>query len=230
MHGCSGSDKPIHRRQRPTTRLAPGDHAPPFIRHVCRDRKDPRFETERQLFAKPRIQLAAQAGRKALDPVPQLTESRHAQENPIFVRILQPCDDAGVGLGLRPFGNDIRVEQEAHRPDERNLSFERFTSSPESCKGEFAKNCASVPMRFVLRSHSSAETTTTALRPFRVIVCGPVDRACSITSLNDRSPATAVQITQSLDDAQGLRGIIFGRTGRRNHCSQLPDDDDRHAA
>jgi hypothetical protein len=60
----------------------------------------------------------------------------------------------------------------------------RGSFNPPSRSGEAAKKSASVPTRLVFRCHSSASTITTAVRPFRVTVCGPSDMALSITSLN----------------------------------------------
>lgn len=65
---------------------------------------------------------------------------------------------------------------------------------PEPRRGEAAKNSARVPVRFVLRSHSSAETTTAVLRPLRVMVCGPSDNARSITSLKRALASATAQV------------------------------------
>ncbi len=48
-------------------------------------------------------------------------------------------------------------------------------------QGEAIRNSASVPLRTVLRAHSSAETMTTLGLPWRVMICGPL-WARSITS------------------------------------------------
>jgi hypothetical protein len=64
--------------------------------------------------------------------------------------------------------------------------------SPDPLSGEPAKNSARLPTRLVLRSHSSAATITTAVRPLRVIVCGPRERANSMTSLNFAFAAATV--------------------------------------
>lgn len=55
---------------------------------------------------------------------------------------------------------------------------------PEFRNGEYIKNSASVPLRAVLRSHSSTDARTTIGRPFRVSVCGPSVFALSISSEN----------------------------------------------
>jgi hypothetical protein len=66
-------------------------------------------------------------------------------------------------------------------------------TSPELRRGEFSKNSASEPLRRVLRSHSWAETTTTAFLPWRVMVCGPEVLASSITSLKWALASATVQ-------------------------------------
>ena len=49
--------------------------------------------------------------------------------------------------------------------------------------GSTFRNSSSVPLRRVRASHSFLDTTTTASRPWRVIVCGPSVSARSMTSL-----------------------------------------------
>jgi hypothetical protein len=66
--------------------------------------------------------------------------------------------------------------------------------SPDPLSGEPAKNFARLPTRLVLRSHSSPATITTAVRPLRVIVCGPRERANSMTSLNFAFAAATVHV------------------------------------
>jgi hypothetical protein len=65
--------------------------------------------------------------------------------------------------------------------------------------GELAKNSARLPARLDLRSHSSAETITTVMCPFLVIVCGPLDRARSITSLNFALASATVHTCAAID-------------------------------
>src|SRR3546814_15871780 len=90
--------------------------------------------------------------------------------------------------------DDVGVEQEVHRSTFRGRSFLRLISTPESRSGEVAKNSARLPVRFVFRSHSSAETTTAAVRPCLVMVCGPFDWACSMSSLNRALASATVQL------------------------------------
>src|SRR5882724_3748720 len=87
---------------------------------------------------------------------------------------------------LDPFGSDIGVDQpaSAHKSTSRAPPGERSISRSEPRSGEAAKNSARVPLRPVLRAHSSIATTTTAGRPFLVISCGPSLSARSMTSLS----------------------------------------------
>src|SRR5580698_142561 len=94
---------------------------------------------------------------------------------PVFYSVIRPR--------LGAFRQNICVEQEAHRSIFRGSSLTRSITSPEPRRGEFQRNSAKVPLRFVLRSHSAAETTTTAFLPWRVMVWGPEDSACSMSSL-----------------------------------------------
>jgi len=91
---------------------------------------------------------------------------------------------AGIRPRANPFGYDVGIEQKAHRSILRGLSLARPTFKQDLRNGEAAKNSAKFPTRLVFRSHSRASTTTTAVRPFFVIVCGPPDWARSMTSLN----------------------------------------------
>src|SRR5688572_12548608 len=124
----------------------------------------------------------------------QLGKSNDADEYAILVCLGEPRDDAGVGTRLRPLGNDIGVEQKTHRSMGRGRSLLRLAFKPEPRSGEAAKNSARLPVRFALRSHSSAATTTTAFRPLRVIVCGPRDCACSMTSLSFALASATVHV------------------------------------
>ena len=71
----------------------------------------------------------------------------------------------------------------------------RSVLNPDRRKGDAAKNSARFPLRRVFRSHSSAATTTAVLRPFRVMVWGPRDRALSRTSLNFAFAWATVQVS-----------------------------------
>src|SRR5882757_4740779 len=56
-------------------------------------------------------------------------------------------------------------------------------TTPSSRSGEFAKKSTRSPRRRLRRSHSSAETTTTAFLPLRVTSCGPSLIARATSSL-----------------------------------------------
>src|SRR5262249_34409163 len=102
----------------------------------------------------------------------------------IFIDLGQPSDQPAIGMGLHPLRDDVGIEQEGHSTALRARSFLRLISMPDSRRGEAAKNSARLPARFDFRSHSSADTTMAAVRPCLVIVCGPLERACSISSLS----------------------------------------------
>src|SRR5690606_31569612 len=104
----------------------------------------------------------------------------------LFVDRGEPVHHAGIGTRLCAFGNDIGIEQEAHSEVSRMPPSSRSTSRPEPRSGEARMKSAKLPIisRRCVFSQSSASTTTTALLPLRVIACGPLRRALSITSLN----------------------------------------------
>src|SRR5262249_50180646 len=105
-------------------------------------------------------------------------------EDAILVDLRQPGDQSAIGARLHPLRDDVGIEQEGHSAALRARSFLRLISMPDSRRGEAAKNSARLPALLDFRSHSSADTTTAAVRPCFVIVCGPFERACSISSLN----------------------------------------------
>src|SRR5579883_920468 len=180
-----GANPSIHCADRPTQRFAAGDELTPGIGNRGVDWQDALSEAVRQLVGEPSIEaLATLPRRQPLDAVTQFGQGDDADEDTILVGLGQPRDDAGIGPRLHPFRHGIRVEQKAHKSTLRGASLRRVTFRPGRRNGEAAKNSARWPRRFVLRSHSSAATTTTARRPLRVMVCGPLKRARSITSLN----------------------------------------------
>ena len=93
-----------------------------------------------------------------------------AEKQAIFIRIRRPSDHTRVRNRLDPLGNDVRIKQKTHRSTRRIFPLIRFSLRPEPRSGELAKNSARLPLRLVLRSHSSAATITTVVRPLRVIV------------------------------------------------------------
>src|SRR6516162_10090458 len=71
-----------------------------------------------------------------------------------------------MGTLLRPLGNNHGVQEEVHSSSLRGRSARGVIVNPDLRSGEAAKNSARFPLRRVLRSHSSAATTTTAVRFF----------------------------------------------------------------
>src|SRR6185437_12117985 len=127
----------------------------------------------------------------------------------IFIHIGQPADNARIWARLHPLRYDIGVEQEAHNSISRGGSCRRSTLKSDSRSGEAANHSARLPVRLVFRSHSSAATITTAGRPFRVIICGPSDRARSMTSLNFALASATVQVSTLLPPPTSIRLVIL---------------------
>ena len=128
--------------------------------------------------------VAALPLRETLNSMPQLSPGNHANVQLVFQRFSEPGNDLWIRLRLGPFGNHVGVEQIAHKFTGRGPSLTLVTTSPDPRSGDRAKNSTIVPLRLVRRSHSSGETMTATLRPWRVTVCGPFDSARAITSLN----------------------------------------------
>src|SRR4029078_6582406 len=157
----------------------------PGVGHCIINEQNPSFESFRQFVTKPFIESSATGPRShALNPVAQFGQRDDAYENAILVHIREPSDNAWIGARFNPLGADICIQQKGQRSAFLRPPLLRSTLSVERRSGEAAKNSARLPLRFVFFSHSSTATTTTAVRPLRVIVCGPSERALSITSLN----------------------------------------------
>src|SRR5262244_1166812 len=109
----------------------------------------------------------------------------------------QPRNNVAVWLRLDPFGHHVGIEEEAHISIARGRSFVRLIWSPEPRSGEAAKNSARLPVRLLLRRHSSADTTTTAALPLHMMVCGPSAMARSIIWLNRALASTTAQVARS---------------------------------
>jgi hypothetical protein len=73
--------------------------------------------------------------------------------------------------------------------------------TPAPRNREAAKNFAGLAARFVFRSHSVADTTTAAVRPFRVMGWGSPDSARAITSLNFAFASATLQVLVVLASA-----------------------------
>src|SRR5208282_995320 len=132
-------------------------------------------------------------------------------EDPVFIGRFHPTDEPAIGSRLDPFGNRVCIQEKAHRfrahdsraHDSRahrlilrGRCLSRRIFRPDSRSGDSAKNSARLPTRFVFRCHSSAPTTTAAVRPFRVMGCGPSDIARSMTSLNFALASATVQLCE----------------------------------
>jgi len=104
--------------------------------------------------------------------------------------------------GSAPTGSFVPAEaiervvgQIGEAQKQRARSAERSTARSTAFGPELGRvSVPSVRPRLVLRSHSFAATITTAVRPFRVTVCGPGDSAKSMTSLNFAFTCATVQV------------------------------------
>jgi hypothetical protein len=180
-----GGNEGIHRVNGAAARLAAGHRPSPFIGDRSIDSRDSPFESQGQHIVQPFIETPApSAGGEPLDTVAKLSKRYDAQEHLVLLDLGEPLDDTRIGPRPGPFGDDICVEQKAHKSVERSRSLDRRSFNLEPPSGEALKKSASEPLRWVLRSHSAASTTTTARRPLRVTVCGPCVRAVSMSSLS----------------------------------------------
>jgi len=92
------------------------------------DSDDSGLEPQRQVTAEPFIKPPAPGtGGQAFDASAQFRECHDAEEDLAFVDPGRPCGEACVGPRLRPLGDDVRLEQKAHRSDVRSGSLERRT-------------------------------------------------------------------------------------------------------
>src|SRR5262249_7120377 len=110
------------------------------------------------------------SGCQSCNSASQLRQRDNTDKRPILIDLGEPIDYAGIWLRPRPFRYNIGIEKEGHSLISRGRSLLRSTASPGPSRGEVPKNAATVPLRLVLRSHSSADTSTAVVRPFRVIV------------------------------------------------------------
>ena len=174
------------------------------------DGQDSALKADGQLVAQPIFQspLAFSAGH-TINSVAQLGQRDYAQKDAVFVGRVGPPQEACVRPGLEPLGNYICIEKKTHRSIFRKRPFGRCNFRPDPRSGEDAKKSASVPTRLVLRFHSSASTTMTAVRPFRVTVCGPSDIARSMTSLNFALAWATVQVCALTVDPFQLQMTII---------------------
>lgn len=111
----------------------------------------------------------------------------------------KPPHDVRIRSGLDPLRDYIGIEEEIQSSTLRALRLDRLMRTRVPRRGEEAKNSARLPLRSIFRSHSSADTTTAALRPRRVIVCGPSASAWSmITALRCALALATAQVRVDL--------------------------------
>lgn len=84
-------------------------------------------------------------GEMAMVERDELGERRNAHVDAILVNIREPPDHSLVRAGLRPFQDDVRVEEEAQSPISRGLSLVRRTLSPDRRSGDAEKDSARLP-------------------------------------------------------------------------------------
>src|SRR5665213_2934554 len=133
----------------------------------------------------------------------------------IFVRLGEPGDNLGIGVLAGRLAKNVGVEEVIQRSRERGSSFGRWRSRSIPFIGESNKKSANDPRRFVFRSHSSAETTTTAGRPFRVIIWGAFTLANSTSSLNLAFASATVQfLSDGPNEVIIVMMVILGQRAR----------------
>jgi len=191
---CGRCYESIHGADAPPGRFAVCHEQSPGVGHCIINEQNPSFKSFRQFVTEPFIESSAtDAVSHALNPVAQFGQRDDAYENAILVHIREPSDNAWIGTRFNPLGEDICIQQKGQKSAFLRPPLIRSTLSFERRSGEAAKNSARLPLRLVFFSHSSAATTTTAVRPLRVIVCGPSERALSINSLNLAFASATVQ-------------------------------------
>jgi hypothetical protein len=156
--------------------------------------------------------VAPRPRRHAFYAVTQLSQRDDAEKDAILVSRLHPADQAWIRTRLHPFRNHIRVQKKVHSRIFRGRALSRRALRFDPRNGDPAKNSAKLPARMVFRCHSSAPTTTAAVRPFRVMVCGPSDMARSMISLNFALASAAVQFCAPIP-------APFQSRGHDSHCS-----------
>ena len=182
---------------RPALGAAPpgGGNAPPLENHFLVDGKNsageprPEFPVQPmvQFLPKPRILLK-------LDAVPNFGKSDCAQIEFLRGLRIRPSLHFWVGFGFAQFGHDIGVHQTSvQRSTLRTGPWMGSRPNSSRLRGDPDKRACRVgaPLGARSRSNSSAETTTTALRPFTVTRCGcPVAaRRTTLLSLAFASPS-----------------------------------------
>src|SRR5216684_4812925 len=210
MGFCSCRKESIHRTDRTPCCFTAGHRPAPSLGHVGVDGQSSALKSQWQFMLQPLLKPASTLSpRHAFHAVMKLCQRDDTDENPILICCFHPTDETGIGPRLDPFRDCICVQKKAHRLVFRGRSLSRRTLKPDSRRGDSAKNSARLPTRFVFRCHSSAPTTTAAVRPFRVMVCCPSDIAFSIISLNFALASATVQLCEPITNPPSLIEVII---------------------
>src|SRR3954468_6528127 len=163
--------KPVHQAETEAVLARVCHQIAPAFRDRPVDRKQSPLEARRKIFAEPPIQRRAPcAGAHERDAAPKFRNGDYAEKDAVFINLVDPMHYCRTRSRPRPFRNDVGVQEIAHSSMSRGSSFRRSRSISAPRSGELAKNSAKLPFRLALRSHSSAETTSAAVRPFFVMV------------------------------------------------------------
>jgi len=104
-------DKRVHRRHGTSGRFPARDQPSPLIGNRAVNQSSPTFEAHGKLRSKPLVQpTATSTGGQPLNAVPQFRKRHNAEEYFVLVDLLKPLDDTRVGMRLRPFRHNVRVE------------------------------------------------------------------------------------------------------------------------
>src|ERR1700693_5308244 len=105
--------------------------------------------------------------------MPKLSDRSDTDEYPVLVDAINPAEYLQVGRRSLHLRQHVGIEQEVHSVTSRGLSRWRSSSRSAPRSGDASRDSARVPLRWVLRAHSSAETITALGLPLRVMVWGP---------------------------------------------------------
>jgi hypothetical protein len=209
-----GRDEGVYDANRAPEGFTFGDDTPARVGDIRGDRYNSISKSAGQVVLKPGIEAIAPASRgQTINAVPQFCKCDHADVEPIFVGIGQPTDHTHIRFGLDPLRDQICIKQKIQKSTLRACCFDRFTLTRDPRKGDELRNSARLPTRFVLRSHSSAETITTVFRPLRVMTWGPADSARSITSLNLAFACATVHVSLA------IAGHLYSQYGHYSHIA-----------
>src|SRR5262249_28236082 len=163
--------KCIHRVDRSADTLRASGNSSPAVRYSGVDREHSALKSRRNVVRKPSFKaVAPPSGCQSCNSASQLRQRDHTDKRPILIDLGEPIDYAGIWLRPRPFRYNIGIEKEGHSLISRGRSLLPPPERPVPPSGEAPKNPARLPLRLVLRSHSSADTSTAVVRPLPVIV------------------------------------------------------------